>query len=579
MIIEAKTMDEELFSLLKSWCDGLLRHQISMPGIPAYDGGILCPACKMIHGRCHDAIYPMMYMADRTGDSKYLIAAKKLFDWGENMLCDDGSMYNDAQSTWNGITVFYTVALHDALVYHGQLLDAAEKARWEARMAFMANWLYTKLRVGMPTNINYFATNACAMALMGEYFGRDDYRALARELAHFVMGHMTENTLLYGEGKPMDSRTAKGCTAIDVAGYNVEESLPSLCRYALVSGDAEALELFKASYRAHVKWMLPDGAWDNSVGTRNFKWTYWGSRTTDGCQEMLLRLGREETVFAEAAWRNFELYKKCTHDGLLYGGPDYAEHGEYPCTHHTFCHAKALTGALDEGAYRFERQPLPSDGQEPLTYYPELDTWRVAAGDWRADVTAYDFDYMKGGHASGGALSMLWHRKTGPVVAVGAVDYSLHEVHNQQLSLKKAEHRSTCPRIETERGGVRYGQHYDFGARLNAACADGAVCVTAEARLCDALARPIENGANCKLEYRFTESDVTITGQVEPCMAAEARYILPVISGSACVQVAQGSLTGAPQKIFDLNPGFICDEYVIAPDAGGAFSLIITVQR
>ena len=28
---------------------------------------------------------------------------------------------------------------------------------------------------------------------------------------------------------------------------------------------------------------LPDGAWDNSFGTRNYKWSYRGSRTSDGC--------------------------------------------------------------------------------------------------------------------------------------------------------------------------------------------------------------------------------------------------------------------------------------------------------
>ena len=32
----------------------------------------------------------------------------------------------------------------------------------------------------------------------------------------------------------------------------------------------------------HLEFMLPDGAWDNSWGTRSFKWTYWGGRTSDG---------------------------------------------------------------------------------------------------------------------------------------------------------------------------------------------------------------------------------------------------------------------------------------------------------
>ena len=38
-----------------------------------------------------------------------------------------------------------------------------------------------------------------------------------------------------------------------------------------------------AALRTHMEFMLPDGAWDNSWGTRNYKWSWWGSRTSDGC--------------------------------------------------------------------------------------------------------------------------------------------------------------------------------------------------------------------------------------------------------------------------------------------------------
>ena len=152
----------------------------------------------------------MMYMADATGDQKYLDAAKKLFRWGENMLCDDGGLYNDAQSTWNGITVFNAVSLCDALKKHGHLLDAQTKREWEARLLRMGDWLFKNLRLGMRTNINYFATNCNAMALLGNYFDRDDYRQLAHELAHHCMKHISENGLLFGEGQPNDAVSEKG---------------------------------------------------------------------------------------------------------------------------------------------------------------------------------------------------------------------------------------------------------------------------------------------------------------------------------------------------------------------------------
>ncbi len=577
MMIRKTQLENEVFNLLKDWCDGLIRLQIDMPGQDDFDGAFLCPACKVIHGRCHDAVYPLICVADRTGDVRYLTAAKKLFKWGENMLCDDGSLYNDGHSAWNGITVFNAVALHDALVHHGHLLDTETKAAWEARLLAMSEWLHSRLVVGLVTNINYFATNACAMALLGRYFGREDYIELSRSLLSHSLEHLTGNLLLFGEGKPNDAFTAKGCRPIDVGGYNVEESLPSLCRCAMELGDQEALGTLIQSYRSHLDWMLPDGAWDNSVGTRNFKWTYWGSRTSDGCQEALFRLGKSDPVFAEAALRNLRLYEKCSHDGLLFGGPDYYRHGEKACVHHTFCHAKVLAGVLDEGLYDFERVPLPSDVFRGMKYYPEMDTWRIACGPWRADVTAYDFDYMTGGHASGGALSLLWHETCGPVIAVGAVDYSLHEAHNQQLSLKKAEHRSVCPRIELVRDGKRWGQHYDYSAGMTADEEPGSLHIHLDASLCDDRCQQFNGDGSCTLDYTLTAESLRIAGTVSKEIRAEAEYILPIAAERAAVCVGKGTLNGEPEPVFNLNPGFMGREYRIRPDEYGEFELVITV--
>lgn len=54
-------MDERqlYLTLLKTWCDGLIDHQIVAMRDPAFYGGLLCPACAHIHGRCGDAVYPL----------------------------------------------------------------------------------------------------------------------------------------------------------------------------------------------------------------------------------------------------------------------------------------------------------------------------------------------------------------------------------------------------------------------------------------------------------------------------------------------------------------------------------------
>ena len=96
----------EYFDLLKEWCDRLLSLQVTEFQEKEFYGGIMCPSCGRIHGRCADAIYPMMTMADITKDEKYVTCAKRLFRWSDNLYRKEGCYYNDTNSDWRGITVF-----------------------------------------------------------------------------------------------------------------------------------------------------------------------------------------------------------------------------------------------------------------------------------------------------------------------------------------------------------------------------------------------------------------------------------------------------------------------------------------
>jgi hypothetical protein len=69
--------------LLETWCDGLLPHQETTIRDPALRGALLCPACAIIHGRCGDAVYPLLRVAHTTGKAKYLEAALLVHEWSE----------------------------------------------------------------------------------------------------------------------------------------------------------------------------------------------------------------------------------------------------------------------------------------------------------------------------------------------------------------------------------------------------------------------------------------------------------------------------------------------------------------
>lgn len=581
-------MENAYFSLLKQWCDELLKLQLKNTGMREIDGGIICPACHIIHGRCHDALYPFMYLADKTGDAKYLNAARALFDWSENLLVDDKGLYNDAQNPWQGITVFSTNNLCHALRHHGHLLTSDEKLRWETRLMGYGEWLCEVITPDYDTVINYDANCAGAMALLGEYFDCDKFREHAQLMAAHSIRFLSENDLLTGEGKPCGAVTPRGCQAIDI-GYNVEESLAALLRYAIIQGDAEIKEKVIASMRAHLEFMMPDGGWDNSFGTRNFKWTYWGSRTSDGCQVAYAALGAEIPEFAEAAYRNLKLYEKCSEGGLMFGGPHYKPHGEKACTHHSFCHAAALAAALDNGIEDFERCKIPADAPPAVKYWPEIDTWKLAAGPFRATVTGYDFEYMQGGHVSGGVMSMLWHEKTGPVLATGMTDYSLAEATNMQLSLKKSAVASLAPRLDISIDGKRYSQMYDYGSDISVKEANGIISV-------DVACSPVDINHNspvprpaAQLRYEISENCVSLVGWVSGSAAANSEFVLPVILSddeeyiladehtvilkrdAADVRIVHSGIKPAPRRIFNFSGGFTALELRIVPDSNGNF--------
>ena len=584
-------MKAQYEALLKQWCDALLDLQIHGTNDPARDGGILCPACSVIHGRGHDAVYPMLYLYEATGDARYLDGAKSLFDWGEVELCDDGSYYNDSQSEWRSTTVFYAISLCEALDRHGSALDEATRARWDARLLQMGEWLHRTLTFEYSAVINYYATCAGAMALLGNRFDRADFKARAREMAHACMGYLTENGFLRGEGKPIDAVTPRGCFPIDI-GYNVEESMPSLIQYAVALEDRPVYELLRDRFVKLLDLMLPDGGWDNSFGSRNFKWTYWGSRTTDGCQGVFTLLARENPVFREASLRNLECYAACTRDGLLHGGPHYHRHGERACTHHSFCHAKALAMALDEGIADGPRLPLPSDAPKPLVYYPEMDTWRVGVGDWRATLTAYDFLLANGTHATGGTLTLRWHRAWGPVIASSVTDYALIEAHNMQLSRRRAQHRSLTPRLTYG----AYANCYDRRASVQTQVREGGVHVRAQACLADVDGNLPPRATQVQLNYDFTGNGLSVSGQVLGEHARDCRFLLPIVcphdaprtlSGSAltlvgedaCLCVEASAIAAGPQPIFWLAGGFEALELSILPDEAGRFSFSISAEE
>lgn len=589
---------------LKIWCDGLLARQVTEMRAPAFHGGLLCPACAFIHGRCGDAVYPLLRMAHTTGEAKYLRAAIGVHEWSQAQVSrSDGSWINDVTlSTWQGITVFHTIALAEALEHHGEVLDVATRAQWKDRLAAAAKFLdgFITIETG---NVNYPVTATLAFQLCGQVLGEAHYFDRARALAHEVMAQFTPDGFLFGEGHPLNGVSPKGCRPVDM-GYNVEESLPSLALYSLLADDKPVQQQVVAAMKTHIEFMLPDGAWDNSFGSRNYKWSWWGSRTSDGCHPGFVLMSKFDPRFREVARRNLELMAACTHDGLLYGGPDFFAHGDLPCIHHTFTHAKALATVLDRGTFDAEpaeRPKLPRDEAYGLRSFSTVGTKLAAIGPWRATVTEYDWEYSEhvqpgagnlgGGHVSGGALSLLYHMQLGPILTASMTEYLMVEIANQQ-QFREGPHMDLTPRIEYVNGAALTSLN-DFNAWVTAKQSVGEIVFEAHGQMMTAtrVASPSEQ-ILYHMVYRLSESGVEIVASVNelPSRRQPIKLIVPVIAreGERVEQIdpqtvrvlkAKGALTVSTdavggfdasykEKTFNLVPGFEAFPFTVVLAAG-----------
>ena len=577
---------EICLKLLKEWCEKLLELQIHGTGQPTLDGGILCPACARVHGRCFDAIYPFLYLADKYQDNRYLEGAKALFDWAENtVLREDGSYVNDTSGPWKGITVFSVIQLIEALEYHGHLLDYNTKNKWENRIRKAADFL-CNFKEFEVCNVNYRITNSLAMALCGEFFDDNSYRKRSVELAEMAEKCISETGLLIGEGRPVDGVSKKGCRPVDI-GYNMEESLPSFTQYAFYVGDEKKKKLALKALKIHLKFMLEDGGIDNSFGTRNYKWTYWGSRTSDGCLMAYLMASELESDLAFGAYKNLMLLEKCTKDGFLYGGPHMWEKGELPCIHHGFSHAKVLAGILDRGLEtRFQDGILPRTKMEKPEYWKELDTYLIPGDGWTATVTGYDWEYLKlpGGHASGGTISLLRDQKAGLILCAGMSHYTLKEAANMQLPLFE-KHECITPRLEVEDGGIYYSSMFDYGCKIYEENLEDRYYLHVKGNLKDENQNTLENGTY-EFHYEFHPKKLSVCVKT----TCSGTFVLPIISKrgeevkqkgqNLCIEknkkniqleVLRGIMElpyGETERIYNLVPGVEALKITIKPEKG-----------
>ena len=541
-----------VFDLLKEWCDGMISIQITNPSDPKIHGQFKCPTGWM-HGRVIDAVYPFFCLAKITGEQKYVDAGIAVFEWGKNVTKPNGAWTNDVDpKSWEGTTVFAAIALADTLKFHGDLIDETRKKRWYERLEQAMEFVYNRFPVVGNSNINYSATTIYALHLVGKMLNNAKYLQRSKEMANQIKSHFSQpNALLFGEiqNKNKKALSPKGLPGIDL-GYNIEESLNNLVMYALEAKDDELLKILKKSLDAHLEFILPDGGIDNSFGNRMFKWTYWGSRTSDGMQPAFAMMANHNSALGTAAFKNLELLKECTKDGLLYGGLHYLSHGVEASVHHTFAHAKPLATILDHWGHlpKIDKTaPLPRAIANGETYFKELDVSLFGKGDWRGTVSAYDSIYSTRKdvrQATGASLCTLYHMKVGLLCTTSLAKYKLLEAHNQQE--QPGEDFALTPRIETYKGEVWYTNLYDLEATFTSKDLTDSLEYNAKVKLKNEDFEELsETATDFNLKYSVNSEKLEIIAITNEDVKTPTVFVLPIVSqtGEKVIQISENEIT------------------------------------
>jgi len=452
----------EYLKTLYELCEALLRLQVTDRSSPDF-GAISDPACGVFHTRAGEAVYPFAVAWKHSGRREFLEAAIASGNWLVSQQQPEGFWF-ETPKTWTGTTTDQLLMLACAYPLLEGELGRQERDAWRDSIRRAADYL-TKVMGQDFAHINYCATTAASLAAAHRIVQNKRYLEKARALAHLVVAKINGEGFIEGEG----DRVRGVQYGVDL-GYNVDMSLWGLALYARLVGDEGAWQAARQALRTHLYFLYPNGAVDNSWGTRSYKWTIYGSKTADGCQVLFSLFAGEDPVYRTAGLRNLACLRACIRDGLVGYGPWYWEiYGGPPCIYPTFARAKNLALALEFGdVSEGPLPPLPSDKSGWFRWFHSVDTILVRTKGLMATVTAYGhkvpMEDKHSNHPTGGSISALWADGYGWLQLSSGSRYEPWEsIHMPEISEPL---RPLTPRIEFHDGDGWYTNLHEFNGRI-----------------------------------------------------------------------------------------------------------------
>jgi hypothetical protein len=406
-------------------------------------------------------MYPFAVAYKYGHDVKYATAAVRLGNWLVGLQNAAGAWIEEWPATtgWDGTSADQLISLAGAYAILGARLSPAENAAWSGAITKCADWIVANFPKG---NINYSPTGAVALVVASGAIAspKPTWLAKAQSLMDMTLQSVNADGFITGEGMGVD------------LGYNIAQSIGMIAMYGKLLPSAMHVDRAAELMKSHVYFMYPNGAIDNSWGTRSFKWTLEsGTKTAPGIFFSFALLADKDPSFFRAAGLALSFLRNHALDdqGWIAYGPNASTHpsSHPPSNYATFARAQSLAVAVELGAIATTPGTVPADAKNWFHFFPTIATGVARTDKIMATVTAYGADatYPRESMARGGSVSALWFEGYG---STGFMQVSSPTVYARTEPLHMPIEQTLLPltpRVETI-SGTYYANVLDDQAKL-----------------------------------------------------------------------------------------------------------------
>jgi hypothetical protein len=273
----------------------------------------------------------------------------------------------------------------------------------------------------------------------------------------------------------------------------------------------------------HFRFMYPNGAIDNSWGTRSYKWMLEsGSKTAPGIPFTFALQADKDPRFNRAAQLSLSFLGGHSIDAnnRIPYGPAASKHAgsNPPCLYSSFARAQSLALAVEYGPDVTAASPIPAETKNWMTYYSSVKTGLIRTDKIMATVSAYGEigQYPRTSVTRGGSPSNIWFEGYGEL---GFLQTSSQTLYTREEAMHMPNEGSLLPltaRIETTVGAATYYNLLDEKANISiAALPQDAIVYAATVTGALRKADGVSSGVTFTLVNRFEAAsygkDVTVS--------------------------------------------------------------------